>query len=123
MDLDEVHIDDAVEAIRTLSDKDRRILDAIYDSPGCMITSLELERKLGVLRTQIGQLGKKLAVSLQLEDVGSYRDGKRIKVKFYSVIGEYYAEGGWAMNAFLRRAIKKMRNERTAVRKKVMSKR
>jgi hypothetical protein len=113
MKIEEVDIENMLESFTRLSKNDFKILMAIYNSPGCLLTSKELQRKYRILPVRIGQLGKKLGKLCGVTDFGTYKDGKKIKVAYFKMIGEYYKDAGWALSDVIRIAIKKHLNEQS----------
>lgn len=105
MRYDEVDSTIIEEALSSVSSKYLKLIMAIYNAPGCMMTPDELKRKTKLRSIHVGQAGKQLAKLCDVDDLGTYFDGGKHHVAYFQMIGPYY-DGGWAMNHNLREAVK-----------------
>ena len=105
MKFDEVDSATIEEALPSLSPRFLALILAIYHSPGCMMTPLELKSKTKLRSIHVGLAGKQLAKLCGVDDLGSYVDGGKYHVAFFQMIGPYN-DGSWAMNHNLRGAVK-----------------
>lgn len=105
MNINEVTADDILKSIKYLSKKEMKILTTIYHSPGCLLTSDELERKLNILPTEVGKLGKKIGRLCGVTNFGTYKKGSEYQPAYFCMVGNY-TEMGWALNASIRVALK-----------------
>ena len=64
---------------KTITEKDRRLLKALYDCPGCKATSIQLAQLLGMsekgpfVNIQVGKLGQKIIDKLNISWPKEYR--------------------------------------------------
>ncbi len=105
MNIYDVTPEDILDSLSSLTNKEMKILTAIYNSPGCLLTSEELKRKLNILPTEVGRLGKKIGKQCGVTDFGTYKEGRSYKPAYFSMIGNY-TELGWALNDSIRVALK-----------------
>ena len=107
MRFDEVDCHIIEVALAKLSSNEMKLLEAIFNSPGSMMTDKELKKRTGFRATSVGHLGKKLGRLCDVSDFGSYALSKtHMKVAYFQMIGPYCKNFGWVMNGNLRMALK-----------------